>query len=749
MLSPGVTPTNSQVSRSKTQPERKVGTMSNYMARTPARSLSSGQVIRGEVTDLRNTEITITMENNTIVTGHLQEGSNLSIGETAAFLITDIQPDRISLELLQNSLQSSERLTIHKALEEAGLPINEKNQSIVRELLANKMPIHKQSIMNILTQSYQFKDISIPTLVAMNHLGMEITEDSAAQFENCCTHASTITGDAAILTTALVSCLKETSSQQSAEFIRQLLKMITFSEPEETTETPKDSSQPTSAPPESTPPPVQTAPSSLLPGGLSNIFGFHRLTGLLSGQREISKGQAESPQQPSTSPGTVSLSDKNELSSSISVFTETQKKVLEDLGKPEKPVNPMAFYQKPAEISEELQSLINRLDQLTEKASSMLASDPMLLRNAITLFQEAVHLADDIDFFQINETRKHFLEKHPEFPELLEKSPESPECEQLSQQLEKALEKVPSCSALLPSALGERMENEYSRYLMDKGTIASILKPEELSELNTKAANFPFRPEMQSRLKDGDVSLKEFLTVLRNTSSLVPDSVIQSMASTDAFGKLFEQAFLSSFSLTPKELSKPDKLEEFYDKTYERLKELSNAISDFKASSDSSGTLDLANQKSETMQKQLEFLKSLNELYTYVQIPVKLKNGIQHSDLYVYTKKESLREDPKRLSVLLHLDMDNLGPLDIHLSLNHANVTSKIYCENTEIKKFLSAQIPSLKTALNLKGYLFEAEISEREKPFDFVKDFIQKEEQRTMPKNKQAMKRYTFDIRA
>ena len=55
---------------------------------------------------------------------------------------------------MQNSLQSSEQITSHKALTEAGLPINEKNLSIVLELLANNMPIHKQSIMNILTQSF-------------------------------------------------------------------------------------------------------------------------------------------------------------------------------------------------------------------------------------------------------------------------------------------------------------------------------------------------------------------------------------------------------------------------------------------------------------------------------------------------------------------------------------------------------------------------------------------------------------------
>lgn len=736
MLSPNVSPTNAQVGRSKTNAERKVGTMSNYMTRTPARSLSAGQIIRGEVTDLRNREITVTMEDNTVVTGYLQEGANLSIGETAAFLITNIQPDRISLELMQNSLQSSEQITSHKALTEAGLPINEKNLSIVLELLANNMPIHKQSIMNILTQSYQFKDISIPCLVAMNHLGMEITEETAAQFENCLTKETTLEKDVISLVKALVSYLKEQDSPQAAELIKQLLRTLAFPELEETGE--EIVSETLQA----------TTQKPLISNGLSNIFGFNRLANLLSG-KQVQETQQEIQQNKNTS-GMVSSEQKKELSSSLSSFTETQKNILEAMTKPEKLMNPMALYQKPIEISEELKSLLTSLDQFSEKMKEMLSFEELSLRDAITLLQEGRQIADDIDFFQINETRNHFLEKHPEFSELLEKEPDSELCKQLSEQLETILKQVPSCSTLLPSTLAEQLEHEFSQYLTEKGTIAAILTQEELSELNIQAKNFPFHPQLLERLKDGDVSPKEFLTILRNTASLVNDTTLQAMTGTDAFGKLFEQAFLSSFTMTPKELATPGKAEEFYDKAYARLHSISDALSG-QASFGNSDSLDLANQKSGNMQKQIEFLKSLNEMFTYLQLPVKLKNKIRTSDLYVYTKKEAMRNNPKQLSVLLHLDMDYLGPLDIHLSLNHATVKSQIYCEDADTKKFLIAQIPSLKTALNLKGYLFEAEVNEREKPFHFVKDFIQKEEKKEVENEKQitSKKRYTFDIRA
>ena len=731
MLNPGVSPTNSNINRSKTAPERKVGAMSNYTTRTPARSLSAGQIIRGEVTDLRNNEITVTLEDNTQVTGHLREGANLSIGETGAFLITNIQPDKISLELMPNSLPSSERITIQKALEEAGLPKNEKNQSIVRELLNNNMPIHKQSILNILTQSYQFKDISIPALVAMNRLGMEINEETAARFESLRTHENTFASEASGLKDTILSALKE-ASPEDMKLFRELLRLAVaaeLEEPEEETTAPEQ-------------PPV--SPSPLLPNGFSNFFGFHRLSSLLSGQQ----AQAKKMPEPQPGSGTVSPSEKEQISSSVTSFTENQKQILSDLTKPEKPMNPMAFYQKPVEVSEELKSLLDSLDAFSEKAEKTLSAEELLLRDAISLLHEAKNLADDIDFFQIEEARSRFLEKHPEFPELLEQNPDSPECEQLSNLLEQSLGKAPSSSSLLPASLLEQLESRYSQYLNEKGTIASLLTADELQQLTAAAKDLPFHPQFQERLADGDVTAKEFLTILRNTASLASDAALHSLISTDAFGKLFGQEFLGSFFLTPKEMEKPGRASEFFDETYEKLRRLSSAISEHQEDS-SSDFMDMAKEQSGNMQKHLEFLKSFNELFTYVQLPAKLKNENLTSELYVYTKKESMREHPEQLSVLLHLDMDSLGPLDIHLSLHHATVTSRIYCEDADIKKFLASQISSLKTALNLKGYLFEADIEERKKPFDFVDDFIQKKESPQKAEEKPIRKRYTFDIRA
>ena len=158
-------------------------TLSNYGTTTRIRSLYPGQIIKGEVTDLRNTEVVVTLENNTTVAGKLTNGSWLAIGETAAFKVASATQANIILEALPRTDMTLANSTIQKALEEAGLPKTERNQQIVLELMNNHLPIHKQAIQQMMQQSFQYKEIQIPTLVLLHKLQIPITLENATQFE--------------------------------------------------------------------------------------------------------------------------------------------------------------------------------------------------------------------------------------------------------------------------------------------------------------------------------------------------------------------------------------------------------------------------------------------------------------------------------------------------------------------------------------------------------------------------------------
>ena len=77
------------------QAGRSVGQMSSYgVARSGMNQIRQGDVIRGEISDLRNNEITITLENNTLIKGQIADSSSLSIGQTAAFRLSSVSPWR-------------------------------------------------------------------------------------------------------------------------------------------------------------------------------------------------------------------------------------------------------------------------------------------------------------------------------------------------------------------------------------------------------------------------------------------------------------------------------------------------------------------------------------------------------------------------------------------------------------------------------------------------------------------------------
>lgn len=88
--------------------------------RSPER-LYEGDIIRGEVSDLSNNDITITLEDNTILRAKITGNPVISIGQTAAFKLGGVSGGNILLEAIKNSFTETELTIINKALDEAGL----------------------------------------------------------------------------------------------------------------------------------------------------------------------------------------------------------------------------------------------------------------------------------------------------------------------------------------------------------------------------------------------------------------------------------------------------------------------------------------------------------------------------------------------------------------------------------------------------------------------------------------------------
>ena len=113
--------------------------------------------------------------------------------------------------------------------------------------------------------------------------------------------------------------------------------------------------------------------------------------------------------------------------------------------------------------------------------------------------------------------------------------------------------------------------------------------------------------------------------------------------------------------------------------------------------------------------------------------------------MYVFTNKISLANNPDEVSAMLHLDMPNLGSVDVYVKLNHTNVSTNFILETEELLDFVYAHIDELNERLKQLGYSthFEMTLSNKENDFDFNTDFIEKDV------HSDNGGQYVFDIKA
>ena len=65
--------------------------------------------------------------------------------------------------------------TARMALEDAGLPVNERNMSLVREMINKQMSIDRGSVSRLVSQLNVFREADVSTLLLMNKNNIPVT----------------------------------------------------------------------------------------------------------------------------------------------------------------------------------------------------------------------------------------------------------------------------------------------------------------------------------------------------------------------------------------------------------------------------------------------------------------------------------------------------------------------------------------------------------------------------------------------
>lgn len=180
------------------------------------------------------------------------------------------------------------------------------------------------------------------------------------------------------------------------------------------------------------------------------------------------------------------------------------------------------------------------------------------------------------------------------------------------------------------------------------------------------------------------------------------------------FREFLKDILQKEWSIAPEELTEEGKIKEFYQKLMQQSEKLSQIMEQATAQNQANTGNALQN-----VRENVEFMNQMNQMFQYVQLPLKLSGSQAQGELYVYTNKRSLAKKDGMLTAILHLDMEHLGNMDINISLNQTTeqVITRFYIEE-DSAALLEEHMEMLTERLAKKGYhsqtFFEKRVSER-----------------------------------
>ena len=217
---------------------------------------------------------------------------------------------------------------------------------------------------------------------------------------------------------------------------------------------------------------------------------------------------------------------------------------------------------------------------------------------------------------------------------------------------------------------------------------------------------------------------------------------LQKLFSGKVWKNLLEGTVKTQWSLTPETLPKEGEVGKVYEKIVKSLHTLNETLQQ-------SGAQNTALQESITnLSENIDFMNQLNQMYTYVQLPLKMQNGEKNGELYVFTNKRSLAEKDGEVSALLHLTMEHLGPLDVYVKMNQGRVSTEFTVEKEETLLFLEKNMSILTDRLQKRGYDISCKMKVKDEagePENPVERLLTEKQNGVVSAHAQ----YAFDVRA
>ena len=246
--------------------------------------------------------------------------------------------------------------------------------------------------------------------------------------------------------------------------------------------------------------------------------------------------------------------------------------------------------------------------------------------------------------------------------------------------------------------------------------------------------------KLTNAVKSNSISGKDCLediNRLLSEENLPDKKAVFDLLEGKAFKHIIKNEMSRQWQMLPEEVGEEHSVDKLYERLNSQMSRLSEALSQ-------SGKADTPLAKAvSNVTGNIDFMNQLNQMFTYVQLPLKMQNQSANGELFVYTNKKSLAKKDGSVSALLHLDMEHLGSMDVYVALTNQNVSTKFYLKDESALDLIAENINILNERLERRGYTMNAEFVDRQEDTNVMEEILKQDG------NVSVLAGYSFDARA
>ena len=599
--------------------------------------LSAGSIFEGTINSVHGGKVTLALGNGQTITARLDGKMDLQQGSSMFFQVRANDGQTIAIRPYTELGNVSNPILLN-ALSAAQVPATDRTLVMVDTMMQEQMSIGRQSILDMAKLVGANPDANVQTIVQMTKLGLPVTEEMAAQFENYLSDRQALVGEMALAAGHMMELLSDEALSPETAFSLYEKMLDIFM------------------------PGAEAADAGVTAAAEQESSAAEAGAGVMAeavGQEiAATVAEAEAGAPTAAEQGTAAASAVAEEAGAAST-AETAGQGAAAEAETGVGVTAELTYGRMAETPGTVGELLSK--EQIEHLGKMLRNIPALIGNE--------------EIFAGGEQEEVFVDTLSE---------EGPEVAKLMAQEEAAQEQP---------VLNEKLTAE--QFLQKLG--------------RALAQNGGFGFAGMQKLFAG----KEFQTIFR--------SVIE-----------------KQWLLQPEELKQEHKVSGLYERLEQQLSQMEEAV---RATGSTQNTfLQTASQ----VHGNLEFMNQMNQIYHYVQLPLKMSGQNANGELYVYANRKNLRDPDAELTAFLHLDMEQLGSTDVSVRMQNRSVRTNFYLEDDASYDLVEKHLEVLNKRLKSKGYQSSITVTHEKKDISFKENIVKKGKATVG-----SLHRYSFDVRA